>query len=187
MAIARQPAQALKLRVSLREIEPEVWRVLLIRTSASLEKLHYAIQRAMGWTNSHLHEFEIHGQRFTDLDTWEPFDEEAEPGDVQVTWLRDLHLDEGTRFTYLYDFGDYWLHDVTVEEVVPVPTGQRLPRCIAGARACPPEDCGGTPGYFELLQALNDPTHPEHESYTVWVGGRFDPEEFDLRRANARR
>jgi hypothetical protein len=187
MAATRRSAKALSLRVSLREIEPAIWRVLLIRESASLAQLHYAIQGAMGWTDSHLYEFEIHGQRFTDLETWEPFDEDDEPGDVEETRLRDLHLNEGSCFNYLYDFGDYWLHDVMVEEVLPVPKGQRLPRCIAGARACPPEDCGGTPGYFELLEALNDATHPEHESYTVWVGGRFDPEAFDLRRANARR
>jgi len=141
----------------------------------------------MGWTNSHIYEFEIDGQRFTDLETWEPFDEDDEPGDSEITRLRDLQLKERSCFTYLYDFGDYWLHDVMVEEVVPLPKGQRLPRCMAGARACPPEDCGGTHGYFELLEALHDPSHPEHDGYRVWVGGDFDPEAFDLRWVNAGR
>ncbi len=141
----------------------------------------------MGWTNSHLYEFEIHGQRFTDLETWEPFDDEDDPGDTELVRLRDLHLKEGANFTYLYDFGDSWLHDVLIEERFPVPKDQKLPCCIAGARACPPEDCGGAPGYFELLKALHDPRHPEHESYRVWVGGVFDPEKFDLRKANTRR
>jgi hypothetical protein len=173
--------------VSLREVEPEIWRVLLVPESASLAKLHAVIQRAMGWTNSHLYQFEINGQQFTDLETWEPFDEDEEPGDAQVVRLRDLKLKRESAFTYLYDFGDHWLHDVIVQEIIPSPKTERLPCCTAGARACPPEDCGGTHGYFELLEALHDPSHPEHESYRVWVGGRFDPEAFDLRKANSRR
>ncbi len=141
----------------------------------------------MGWTNSHLYQFEIHGKQFTDLETWEPFDDEVQPGDTDLVRLVDLRLEKGSSFTYLYDFGDDWLHDVLVEEVIPIPKGQRLPCCIDGARACPPEDCGGPPGYFELLEALHDPAHPEHESRRVWVGGAFDPERFDLRKANAGR
>ena len=158
-----------------------------MRDSASLAQLHQAIQRAMGWTDSHLYQFEIHGRPFTDLETWEAFDEDDEPGDTRVARLRAFRLQKHDCFTYLYDFGDDWLHDVMVEEVTPVPKGQRLPLCTAGARACPPEDCGGTPGYFELLEALRDATHSEHENYRVWVGGGFDPEKFDLRKANARR
>lgn len=187
MATSRRSARAVRLRLSLREIEPAIWRVLLVRESAHLARLHDIIQRAMGWTNSHLYEFEIHGKRFTDLETWEPFDDDEEPHDTEIVRLRDLHLKEGSHFTYLYDFGDHWLHDVIVEDVMPIPKGDRLPRCTAGARACPPEDCGGTHGYFELLEALSDPAHPEHESYRVWVGGAFDPEAFDLQRANSRR
>ena len=187
MAEARGSAQALRLHISLRDVEPEIWRTLLIRESASLAHLHTAIQRAMGWTNSHLYEFEISGQRFTDYETWEPFDDDDEKGDSHIAKLRSFHLKEGSRFTYLYDFGDYWLHDVVVEERVPILKGQALLRCTAGARACPPEDCGGAPGYFELLEALNDVKHLEHESYREWVGGSFDPEAFDLKLVNARR
>lgn len=187
MAAARRPARALRLRISLREIEPEIWRELVVRESSSLARLHHAIQRAMGWTNSHLYEFEIDGRRFTDLETWEPFDDDEEPGDAELVRLRELGLGEGSSFTYLYDFGDHWLHDVTVEGAIPIVTSERLPRCTAGARACPPEDCGGASGYFELLEALRDPAHPEHESSRVWVGGGFDPEAFDLARANASR
>ncbi len=168
-------------------MEPEIWRTLLVRESASLAGLHDAIQRAMGWTDSHLYQFEIDGRQFTDHDTWEPFDDDEEPGDSQIVKLTHLQLKEGSGFTYLYDFGDYWLHDVTVEERLPIPKGQTLPRCTAGARACPPEDYGGTPGYFELLEALHDVEHSEHESYKEWVGGAFDPESFDLERANGPR
>ena len=187
MAAAKRSVHALRLRISLREIEPQIWRVLLIRESSSLAQLHNAIQKAMGWTNSHLHDFEIHGQRFTDLESWEPFDETDEPGDTWVTRLQDLQLKERDSFTYLYDFGDHWMHDVVIEEIVPAPKGQRLPMCVSGARACPPEDCGGPHGYFELLEALHDSAHPEHESSLVWVGGSFNPEEFDLQKASAGR
>lgn len=188
MAAAKKAAQALRLRVSLQEVEPEIWRLLLVRESMTLARLHDLIQRTMGWTNSHLHQFEIQGQVFTDLETWEPFDEDdEEPGDPEISRLRDFHLKEGAVFTYLYDFGDHWMHDVVVEEVRPVRGSERLPRCVAGARACPPEDCGGTGGYFQLLEALHDPTNSEHESYLEWLGGSFDPEAFSVRRANGRR
>lgn len=187
MVASARPARSLRLRASLREIAPEIWRVLLVRESSSLATLHAVLQRAMGWTNSHLYEFEINGQRFTDLETWEPFGDDEAPGDCRAIRLRDLALKEGSIFTYLYDFGDHWLHDVTVEEIGPISKGETLPRCTAGARACPPEDCGGTHGYFDLLEALHDSSHPEHASSRVWVGGRFDPETFDLRKANSRR
>ena len=188
MTAARRAAQVLRLKVSLQEVEPEIWRVLLVRESMTLARLHDLIQRTMGWTNSHLYQFEIHGQQFTDLETWEPFEEnDEEPGDPEITRLRDLHLKPDVVFTYLYDFGDYWMHDVVVEDILPVPEGQRIPQCVAGARACPPEDCGGPGGYFQLLEALYDPAHSEHESYLEWLGGSFDPEAFSLRRANARR
>lgn len=187
MAASRRSARALRLRVSLREIEPEIWRALLVSESASLARLHDFIQRSMGWTNSHLYQFEVHGQQFTDLETWEPFDDDETPGDTELVRLADLSLEDGSRFTYLYDFGDYWLHDVVVEETIPIPKGERLPRCTAGARACPPEDCGGPPGYYELLEVLQDPTHSEHENHRVWVGGSFDSEAFDVGRANRHR
>ncbi len=187
MTASTGPARMLRLRVSLREVEPAIWRILLIRESASLAQLHHAIQRAMGWTNSHLYEFEIGGQRVTDLETWEPFDQDDEAGDAATTRLREVKLQPGSRFTYLYDFGDNWLHDVTVEEIAPAPRGQLPALCIAGARACPPEDCGGAHGYFEFLEALHNPTHPEHESCRIWAGGAFDAEAFDLGRANAAR
>jgi hypothetical protein len=181
MAATGRSARALRLRVSLREIEPVIWRAVLVRETISLDRLHHAIQKAMGWTNSHLYDFEIGGRRFTDLETWEQFDDDEPPGDARCVTLRNLRLEAGSAFTYLYDFGDDWQHDVVVEGIVPVPTGQRLPCCVDGARACPPEDCGGPHGYFDLLEALANPAHPEHESSRTWVGGAFDPEKFDLR------
>lgn len=87
------------------------------------------------------------------------------------------------RFRYEYDFGDGWMHDVLFERTVDAESGARFPVCVAGARACPPEDCGGSPGYAEFLEAIEDSDHPDHEDMIEWVGGRFDPEEFSPEKA----
>jgi len=93
--------------------------------------------------------------------------------------LRDLVADTAGTFVYQYDFGDSWHHAVRVEEVLSADPKQRYPRCLGGARACPPEDVGGTPGYAEFLRALANPAHSEHAEYLTWIGGSFDPEAFD--------
>jgi len=85
---------------------------------------------------------------------------------------------------YEYDFGDGWQHKIVVEKVQPPEESVQYPRCISGRRACPPEDCGGPYGYPEFLEALHDPNHPEHQMYSDWIGGEFDPEEFDLQEIN---
>jgi hypothetical protein len=91
----------------------------------------------------------------------------------------------GARFRYEYDFGDGWLHQVTVEKVLPADPEMRLPLCLKGKRACPPEDVGGVWGYENFLEAIRDPDHPEHDEYLEWVGGEFDPESFDIDDVNA--
>jgi Plasmid pRiA4b ORF-3-like protein len=89
------------------------------------------------------------------------------------------------RFVYEYDFGDSWQHDVVVEATWTMPTGLKFAVCVDGQNACPPEDCGGPPGYALMLEALADPSHEEHDDFLGWVGGSFDPEAFDLAAANA--
>jgi hypothetical protein len=93
---------------------------------------------------------------------------------------------KGAHFTYTYDFGDDWVHDLVVEEVAPPEAGVSYPCVLDGARACPPEDVGGTPGYENFLHAIRDRKHPEHEDMMEWIGGRFDPEKFDVAKANRR-
>ncbi len=100
------------------------------------------------------------------------------------TALSEVAPGVGTRFTYEYDFGDNWRHEVLVEKVVPVDRNGEYPICLAGARACPPEDCGGTSGYEELLEAVRDSQHPEHARMLTWLGGYFDSEAFDLAGVN---
>jgi hypothetical protein len=165
-----------QLKVTLQNIKPPVWRRILVDASSTLDQVHEGIQAAFGWWNYHLHEFEIDGTRYGDPDP----DDDCGPPTVNEQRIRlDTVVTAGSTFGYLYDFGDGWSHRVTVEKDLPAETGTTLPACIGGRRACPPEDCGGPWGYENLLQALADPTHPEHRELTDWLGAPFDPEAFD--------
>lgn len=168
------------LRVSLLAVEPEIWRRMLVPGAMTLGQLHRAIQVAMGWGNQHLYEFEIGGACYG------PMDEDADDDlidDATVT-LAEV-VSAGDRFEYQYDFGDGWVHQVTVESTTSSRPALKLAVCVAGERAGPPEDCGGSGGYGELLEVLADPAHPEHVEACEWVGTGFDPGLFSLVRANA--
>jgi hypothetical protein len=164
-----------EIKVELREIEPPIWRVLRVPSRTSLLRLHRILQRAMGWTNSHLHLFEVDGKRYGEPSTeW----------DIEVLDSRKMTLEkiftEGKKsFLYEYDLGDSWRHEITLLGTVEGEAEEKL-ACVAGARACPPEDCGGTMGYYELLVAISDPDHEDHDSMLEWVGGKFDPGAFDI-------
>ena len=134
----------------------------------------------MGWTQSHLYQFEV-----GDVAFGEPDDEFGMPiRSAKATSLRTIAPEPRAVFSYEYDFGDSWQHRIEVEQVRPPVPGVRYPRCLAGKRACPPEDVGGIWGYEEFLQAIRDPKHPEHEAMLEWAGGAFDPEAFDLQGVN---
>jgi hypothetical protein len=164
-----------EIRVQLQEIEPLIWRVLRVPSRTSLLRLHRILQRAMGWTNSHLHLFEVDGKRYGEPSTeW----------DIEVLDSRKMTLEKifsggRTSFLYEYDLGDSWRHKITLLGTVEGESEEKL-ACTAGARACPPEDCGGTMGYYELLVALSDPDHEDHDAMLEWVGGKYDPGAFDV-------
>lgn len=176
-----------QLNIRLLDIEPAIWRRVLVPASFTLRELHAVIQGAMGWQDYHLHMFEIDGRSFEI-----PEDDNSGPEDGYED-ERQRRLGEvaaeGTGFLYMYDFGDDWCHSVTVEEVLHCdpgrnkPHARKLPCCIDGARACPPEDCGGPYNYPEFLQALADPKHPDHREMADWGRG-FQPESFDIEQAN---
>jgi Plasmid pRiA4b ORF-3-like protein len=168
------------LRIALLEHRPEIWRRVLVPGSIRLDKLHLVLQAAMGWTNSHLHAFHIRGTLYgMHFDDW-PDDELHE---VEFK-LADV-VGVGELFTYDYDFGDSWEHEVLVERANTIRPMLKFAVCLDGANACPPEESGGTSGYGELLEALADPCHKEHESYRTWAGEPFDPTTFDLAATNA--
>ena len=178
----QEPIHIYRLHVELLEISPSIWRRVLVPSWITLAKLHLVLQATMGWTNSHLHQFEIAGTKYGEPD--EEWPELVVVDDRRVTVGTALSVSV-TAFRYEYDFGDGWEHSVHVEGIEPTVDHPRYPLCIAGANACPPEDVGGTGGYAEFLEAIHKPRHPEHEQYLSWCGGAFDPAGFDLNSVNA--
>ncbi len=172
-----------RLKIGLAEIAPPVWRRIRVRGDFSLERLHDVFQYIMGWQDAHLHEWAVGGRRYGQPEPEEP---EYEVDDEAKLTLREAASIEGARFEYLYDLGDSWTHEVIVEGIEPPDPEFRSPECVAGERACPPEDCGGPPGYENFLEAIRNPRHPEHKDHLAWIGGRFDPEAFDLAAVNRR-
>lgn len=174
-----------QIRATLLGTEPPIWRRLLVPAEMTLQRLHDVLQRSMGWQDYHLHEFKIGRQRFGTRDPMERLH-----GTVTVFSERTHHLFEvlGTarKALYNYDFGDDWQLEVVVEKRIAPEPGWDYPACIAGERKAPPEDCGGVFGFYNLLEAINDPEHEEHEQLSEWLGGGFDPEAFSVDEVNRR-
>ena len=213
---APAPAHDLVLHVALHDVAPPVWRRLRVPDRLTLHQLHRVLQLAFGWLDYHLYEFrpatagrsagrrargapdvrEIPTVRYAEADPeWDDAGGAVETRDSRRVTLRDLALAPGARLTYLYDFGDDWAHDITVEQVVTAQRrgdaedeGESLPMLLDGARAGPPEDAGGAHGYARLLDVLADPDDPEHAEMTAWAalwgGAAYDPERFDPWTAN---
>lgn len=168
-----------QLKITLKDSRPPIWRRILVAEDTSLAKLHRILQVTMGWWDCHLHQFTIHGQDYGVPDQYlSPFESRTE-NEKNAKLMAVVH-GEKDRFVYEYDFGDDWLHHIVVEKIVPRVQGQRYPLCIAGARACPPEDCGGIWGYENFVKAIGDAKHPEHDHLLQWAGGGFEPEAFNL-------
>lgn len=163
------------LHIELANIEPKVWRDFVVPSTTPLPVLHQIIQGVMGWQNCHLHEFQFGTARYGQPDPDELDAVRAERGVSLSEALGGLNS-----FRYLYDFGDDWQHKVTVKEVLPGKSGRKVPRCLAGENACPPEDVGGPWGYEAFLAAIQDPQHEEHSAMLDSHGGSFDPTTFDV-------
>jgi hypothetical protein len=175
--VKRKQSKIYQLKVTLKHIRPPIWRRIQVYGNTPLLELHAILQAAMGWTNSHLHQFVV-GNTYYGLPEIDEFD------DLNLKDERSVRLDQllsnsWRKIIYEYDFGDGWEHEVLLEKVLEPASRVKYPRCIGGARARPPEDCGGTGGYMDFLAAISDPEHEEHEEYLEWIGGGFDPEEFD--------
>lgn len=172
-----------QIKIVLKEIEPPIWRRFKVRSDLTLRAFHRVLQEIMGWTNSHLHKFEINGVEYAHPDP-EYEDFEMDIKDDRRVRLEQLVTGEGQCFEYQYDFGDSWDHYLVVEKILPVEMYCPGAVCLEGARACPPEDVGSTSGYEEFLEAIRHPNHEEHKRMLIWAGGAFDPEAFDLNRIN---
>jgi hypothetical protein len=172
MARKKQTARILQLKIELDDSRPVVWRRFLVREDVTLLELHSTIQSVMGWWNSHLHRFEIEKKGY-----WNGGDEtidEIPDKDVETTVLRDVLKPTTKSFRYDYDFGDGWRHTVTIEkcceaeEVI-----GSVPRCLAGANACPPEDVGGLPGFEEFKKSMTESEADEFREHVQWYGAEF--------------
>jgi hypothetical protein len=172
-----------QLKIELIGVTPAIWRRLFVPETIKLPKLHKVFQTAMGWTDSHLHEFIVGGVRYSDPDP--DIAEELEHVDEKnVVLVGALGLDARC-FDYVYDFGDGWHHLVVVEDRQPHSgVAPSLIHCSGGANACPPEDSGGARGYARFIEAIADPEHEEHEEYLEWCGVVFDAKRFDLDTVN---
>lgn len=171
-------ARTYQFKITLEDVNPEVWRRLLVPSDLLLVTLHEILQVTMGWENYHLHAFTIRGTRYGRPDK----DESGRVIDERKQTIGAL-VDLRERFTYEYDFGDGWIHLIDVEKPS-APIDATPPTCVDGRGACPPEDCGGPRGYAELLQALADPAHERHEELGEWVEGSFDADAFDVAAVN---
>jgi hypothetical protein len=171
-----------RLHVSIDGIDPPVWRRLEVSGNVTLRQLHYILQHALGWSDAHLHRFQVADQSWGEPDPegWLDFH------DDQTTRLSDIADTEDAGVLYHYDFGDSWKHSIVVERIFTVANPLPYPRLLDGERACPPEDCGGVWGYQELLGVLDDPAHDQHVELLEWLGDDFDPESFDAAAADQR-
>jgi hypothetical protein len=173
-----------QLKITLVESRPPIWRRIQVK-DCTLDELHEHIQTAMGWTNSHLHHFKVGEQLYGDPMLMQENFEDMEYEDSTTTKISDILPKTARRFRFLYeyDFGDSWYHEVLFEGLVPADPKVKYPVCVEGARACPPEDCGGIWGYADFLESIQDPDNERHEELLEWIGGDFDPEKFDRAKA----
>ena len=176
--------QVYQFKITLKGTKPPIWRRILVPETYTFWDLHVAIQDAMGWEDYHLHEFTLLSPKTgRKVKIGIPSDEDVDYGwEVLAEWNQKIahyfSLDN-SKADYVYDFGDGWEHSIKLEKILPRETGVAYPRCIDGRGACPPEDCGGIGGYAEFLEAIGDPANELHEDMLDWVGGSFDPDDFD--------
>ena len=171
--------QIYQIQVALKDFKPKIWRRVLIPSETLLPDLHKIIQTAMGWTNSHLHQFIIDGTYYTEKTKDNYLWDELDNVDYKKIKISDFLTTEKQKIKYEYDFGDGWEHDVILEKILEPDPKMKYPVCIAGKISCPPEDCGGAWGYADMLEILKNPEHPEFQEFIDWLGDEFDPEEFD--------
>jgi hypothetical protein len=173
-----------RMKIVLLQTKPPIWRRVLVPADFTLAQLHDVVQVAMGWMHSHLHEFNIGGRTYG-----EPNPDLYPDGpaciDERKTILSHVLPRAHAKARYTYDFGDSWEHTITVEKILAPQAGFVYPLCSGGERKGPPEDCGGIPGFYNLLEALADPDHPEHQDMQDWIGG-FDAEDFSVDAVNGR-
>lgn len=174
-----------QFKIVLEDIKPTIWRRVQVPENYTFWDLHIAIQDAMRWMDCHLHQFETIELKPREIKYIGVPDEDNDGMEVAAGWEEKISewfsLDSRKTMRYVYDFGDSWNHKVTLEKILPKEEKIKYPICVAGDRACPPEDCGGLGGYDDLLEIMDNPKHEEYEDMIEWLNGeKFDAEEFDI-------
>jgi len=185
LPVRRSFKNVFQIKITLLGTNPPVWRRIQVPESFTFYDLHVAIQNAMGWTDSHLHQYEIEDEnvpeKFRRIECPFGVDEIEEDEFLMTTEvaLREHFCEAGNKMLYRYDFGDDWEHEVRLEGIFPKEPKVRYPRCLAGRLACPPEDCGGVSGYYDCIKALKKQN--DSDGLLTWLGPwrpeRFDPKE----------
>jgi len=178
--IGTRSPRAYQVKVTLLGVRPPVWRRIQVRSDITLGDFHEILQAVMGWTDCHMHQFNVHGLRHAVQRPWQPIERDEEPR----TRLMDLLGRPKERILYEYDFGDGWEHEILLAQIDDHEHGARYPWVLDGRRACPPDDVGGVSGYERFLRVISDAGHPEHEEMLEWCGGSFDAAAFDVQAAN---
>jgi len=173
---------AYELKCTVADIKPPIWRRLRLPGDFTLADLHTVLQDVFNWEDAHLHNFNVDDVEFSEVD--DEGDEEPDSEDEADVTLDELELTKKSRILYTYDFGDNWEVQIKVEKIEGNDPNLTAPICLDGARAAPPEDCGGVPGYYNLIEAMSNPKHPDHKELLEWLGYEYDPEAFDLEAAN---
>jgi len=173
-------SQSYQLKVTLKGSHPPIWRRIAVPEDMTLAKLHSVLQVSMGWENGHMHAFVVGKQQFGERGMLDGAKDESKAR------LNEVFAKVGSKIVYEYDFGDGWEHEIVLEDKLSHAEQPTALACLAGERACPPEDCGGIYGYADMLEAISNKKHPEHKQLREWLGGPFDPERFDSSAVNSR-
>ena len=166
------------LRIELEGIEPLIWRRVAIHTSMNLKAVHDVVQAVMGWLDCHLWEFEANERKYSLLIPDDPEWNERIT-DAATAMLSSLVADGVKDMTYVYDMGDDWQHRIVIEKLTPAAPGETYPMFLGGERRCPPEDCGGVPGFYEFLDNIASKQSQKRKAALDWYGRAYDPDDID--------
>lgn len=175
--------EVLQLKITLAGTKPTIYRQVLVKKNTTFFELHHIIQISMGWENSHMFEFYFNNYRIALPNDEIDFDDDKII-DAAAVELGSVIVDENEKFEYEYDFGDCWRHQIVVEKFLPLDKAISYPFCIKGENKCPPEDCGGVQGYYEMLKIISNKKDPEYKEMMTWLGNKSNPEFFDNKAVN---
>lgn len=170
----------------LNVVDPEVWRQILVPSQITFHQFHQIIQEAFGWKDSHLYDFCLKGRRGGLSIGLSDFGGGEDVTDSDEVLLSEMFIKPRQKMMYNYDFGDGWKHEITLEKLTD--SDSIITDCIGGKGTCPPEDCGGPFGYWDLKKTLSDPKNPKYKEMCEWFGlakkDKWDSDNFDLRQAS---